>query len=103
MSLKPIDLQIMVPKTTEIGKIHHQREFLQKNEQHILAQSEQKRMEHQQQQVQNSPASLKAANDNKKHKREDEQQQRKIVKEEDSIDVHNNLDPIRGQYFDVRI
>lgn len=109
MSIKPIDMQTLVPKTTEVSRMNQNREMVPQNDQQVLAHKEQQEAEHKQAQVQNSKASVKSANEDGHNKRENSSDGKdeknfpnEAEKEEASLTVGIE-DPLKGHRLDLRM
>ena len=108
MSLKPIDMQVIVPKTTEVSKMQQAKDHGPQNDQQLLAQAEEKRNEVKQTQVQDSSHLVKPANEEKQKDRSKKNKKGNMHGNDELLDAGADnevgipADPDRGHNLDLK-
>ena len=109
MTIRPVDLQVVIPRVTEVSKIQHamnQQESLQQQQFEGKWQQISSKLDHQ---VQNTEKSDKSKvgekykeeqekSKNKKKQTDDKQEKKEI----DKINHPSHEDPVRGNLIDIK-
>ena len=107
MALQPIEMQILVPKATEVSRIQQQRDNFAQNNQRMLSNEEQRNAEIRQEQVQTTEHvdNKKITRDeNGKNKKKSSQDKGNAVNtENEKFEEKESLDPVRGHKLDLTL
>lgn len=106
MNITPIEMQIVVPKSTEVGKVQHQQDHESALQQDLTAQQMKQAAQHKMSQVQNSEKSegQKIRRDGKNNsggqgRRQGKQRDHEQEEEETMMAVDTN----RGRRIDIKL
>ncbi|ADG82363.1 hypothetical protein [Thermincola potens] len=107
MSLRPVDMQVLIPKIDEVAKSHQIQNQHEEFQQQQFAAQLQKQAELQQKQVTNSPKSeggkIKKEKEKEKYRQQsgDGKKQRYNAQEEDS--PQDFKEPNKGNLLDIKV
>ena len=109
MNIAPVDMQVVIPKATEVGKAQQTREFQDVLQQENGATQFQQNVEHKLRQVQNTEKSegkrIKEEAEKKKKKQQQEERQSKGQSKQEAAqgEVKFAVDVSRGQNIDIKL
>lgn len=106
MAIHPIEMQVLLPKATEVSRIQQNRDELPQNNQHLLSNEEQKKAEIKQEQVQTTEQlnNLKVNRDG--HNKDQKKQKGKAKQTEEESEKPKDaeaVDPVRGHNLDLKL
>lgn len=103
MSIRPIDLQVLIPRTEEISRKQHSQQEKNQAESGKFMMQFQQQVKNRQTQVQNSEKSgqekINQENKDKEQQRQKQQRQKKESQPEEKAEL---TDPIRGKLIDIK-
>lgn len=105
MNITPVDMQVVIPKATEVGKAQQARDFQDVLQQENGAAQFQQTVEHKLRQVQNTEKSegkrVKEEAEKKKKKQQEEQQKRREQQAQGTVKFA--VDVSRGRNIDIKL
>ncbi|HOQ16481.1 MAG TPA: hypothetical protein PLL17_08080 [Defluviitaleaceae bacterium] len=102
MSIRPVDMQVIIPKTTEISKQNQEQTYKGEIQQQEFAQQMEKKIMQHQQQVVNTNKSEYAVNDEGRNKNQNQGNQAKKKKNKNEKDKKSNISD-SNSIIDIRI
>lgn len=105
MTIRPIDMQVMIPKATEAARSQQQIDQINPQQQQHMAEEWKKIANDRQQQVQHSSKSEgnKIGNEKQEQPAQQQQSDKQQAGQEDAADENGAaLDPIRGHMVDIK-
>lgn len=107
MALQPIEMQVLMLKTTEVSRIQQQRDALPQNNQQMLSNEELKKVAIKQEQVQTmeqlNNQKIKRDNEAKDKRNLHKEKQEAKADDADNTEEEESLDPIRGHKLDLKL
>lgn len=111
MSIRPIDLQVLIPRATEVGKAQQVADQQSINQQQQFAEQWQKISDSRQQKVQNTPKSEggKVHRDSAQQQNQEQEANHQNFSDErpqepeQQSNQASNSDPVRGHVIDIKM
>ncbi|MBC9783442.1 hypothetical protein H1S01_02805 [Heliobacterium chlorum] len=105
MTLRPVDMQVIVPKVTEVGKQQQVQNLAPDQQQHFLGQQGQVEADHRQKTVQSSPQSEEGRIRERQQNKQGRQQGKSKSGRRDQDEQEESVpqDPLRGRLLDIKI
>ncbi|NLJ87195.1 MAG: hypothetical protein GX327_00185 [Epulopiscium sp.] len=102
MSIRPVDMQVIIPKTSEVSKHNHEQTHKGEIQQQEFAQQMEKQITQNQQQVSNPNKPEYAVNDEGRNKNQQQSNQSKKKKDKKEKDKKSNMSD-GNSIIDIRI
>lgn len=104
MTIRAIDLQVLIPRVTEVSKVQHIADQQVAAQQQQVAAQQQQAVALRQQQVQQTPqnAGAKVNPDGERGERRQEERHKEGRGQENEAEEKSAADPIRGHTIDIK-